>query len=130
LEREPSVAGLERAIDVLTAIEALYKSCSPLQIESSFKHSGLYPWSVEAALRNPRINPEETITIENRKRRGMNMDGFIVTDDSFLDSLRNYETEHPRKNPKKKKLFHTASGEGSNDQEDEMEEDSYISRRL
>lgn len=84
-EKDPSQASIRRAKNLVAAVEALHLSCSPLQINKSFKYSGLYPWDVNQTLRNPRINPSEKITINNRKRKGIQMDGIVVTAQSFIE---------------------------------------------
>jgi hypothetical protein len=96
----PSAKGLLRVKNVIAAIEALHLSSSPLQIGRSFRHSGIYPWNVEAAFRNPRIHPDETITIDNRKRKGLQMDGIVITSESFLKELE--KDERSRRDKKKK----------------------------
>ena len=93
-----------RVKNILASIEALHLSTSPRRIESAFKYSGLSPWDVEMALRNPRIHPKEEITINNRKRKGIQMDGRVVTSKEFMDELEAYETLHPKSKPKKKKF--------------------------
>jgi hypothetical protein len=105
-EINPSKATVLRYKKILAAIEALHLSCSPLQVEKSFKHAGLVPWSVDAALRNPRINPSEAITLESRKRKGINMDGRVVTSQIFLDELKKHEQEAKTKPKNPKNFWH------------------------
>jgi hypothetical protein len=90
-----------RVKNVIAAIEALHLACSPRQINRSFLHSGLIPFDVNQALRNPRINPSEVVTIDDRKRKGIQMDGIVVTSEFFLEELRNNELQ--RQTPSKRK---------------------------
>jgi hypothetical protein len=100
-EKEPSKAAVLRIKQIMAALEGLYHSCSPTQIKNSFKYSGLYPWSPEHVLRNPRIHPSEKITINDRKRKGFQMDGKVVTSDIFIQELKSYEDS--KEKPKKQK---------------------------
>ena len=99
----PSKATVTRAKQIVGAIEALHLSTSLLQVSKSFKHSGLFPWSVEQALRNPRIHPSETVTIYTRKRKGIQMDGHVVTSLSFIESLKKHEIAQKKKQNSSKK---------------------------
>ena len=96
-ELEPSNASKYRAKRVVAAVEALHQACSPLQIQKSFKYAGLYPWDVDQALRNPRINPSETLTLDSRKKKGIQMDGRVITSKKFLDELKKHQEEEKTK---------------------------------
>ncbi len=100
----PSEAGIKRVIETMAAVEALHISCSPMAINNSFMHTGLYPFDVERALLHPRITPNEEVTINNRKRKVIHIDNLVVTNEDTIKLLQEEEAKTPNK-PKSKKLY-------------------------
>ncbi len=96
--KTPSDAGIDRLKQTIAAIEALWMSCSPLNIKMSFERTGLYPWNPERALMNPRTHPSTEVTINNRVRKSIQMDNMIMTRTTVIEKL-----EEEAKTPKKRK---------------------------
>lgn len=99
---EPSEAGKARVIDTLAAIEALHQASTPLTINNAFRRTGLVPFDVDQALMNPRISPNEEVTINNRKRKGLQIDNQVVTSDAAIKALREDEVNTPKKTKSQK----------------------------
>jgi len=102
-DKTPSERSLRRTIAVLACLEALHICTTDLRIEKAFKYTGLLPRDENMALKNPRINKDETIVIPNKKRKAIDIVGKVATNDTLIQNLEMQQLQQSQANSKPKR---------------------------
>jgi len=92
-----SIKSIDRARNILCAVNALQQAFCYTFVERGWRLSGLYPRDKSKALANPRIHPNLEVTMTNTKRKRLPSVGGIITDSKVISDLKAYEESESKK---------------------------------
>lgn len=104
-DQNVSERSVTRAKICLAAVNALHQAFAYTHVERGFRLSGIWPRDRNQTLKNDRIVQNDTITMNNNKRKRLPITGAVITDQSIISNLEEMEKEDQKKKKVKKYPF-------------------------